>query len=154
MAYSLAQIGVMLNPEYAGKLQLLERQATVGFHAANALEAARHEHRLAEMDRELNNRLAEMHTQHRLDGDRAIADSIIKQMEGRAAFRNEAASMILAAAIKAKLGKIEHERGLEKQQQYMSKLQDYLAELCKNNRQQEAKDYIDKLYKEAMTGGL
>lgn len=154
MAYSLAQVGAMLDPHYAAKLQLIERHAEAGFHVANALDATRHQYRLAEMDRELSNRLTEMAAQHQLDGDKAIVNSIIKQMEERSAFRKDAAKMILEAAIKAKLGKIEHERGLEKQQHYLSKLQDYLAELCKNSREQEAKDYIDKLYREAMAGGL
>lgn len=151
---SLARIGAMLDPQYAAKLELVERQAVVGFHAANALETSRHRNRLDEMDRELGNRLAEMHTQHHLDGDKAIVDSIIKQMEGRAAVRNDAFKMIMEAAIKVKLGKIEHEQGLEKQERYLAKLHDYLFELCQNNQEQAARDYIDKLYKQAVDGGL
>lgn len=154
MATSLARIGAILNPHYAAKLELVERQALAGFQAANALEAARHENRLAEMDRELSNRLAELHTQHQLEGDKAIVDSIIKQMEGRAEVRNEAFKMIMEAAIKVKLGKIEHQQNVEKQERYLAKLYDYLFELCRNDQEQAAKDYIDKLYKEAVTGSL
>jgi hypothetical protein len=149
---SLAQLGAMLDPQYAAKLRLIDRQAEVGFLTASALEQSRHQNHLAEMDRELSNRLVEMQARHHLESEKALSDSIIKQMEGRSATRNEMAKMILEAAIKAKLGKIEHEQSIEKA--YMSKLHEYLFELYRNNQEQAAKDYIDKLYAEAVAAGM
>lgn len=152
MAASLAQLTTLFDPHYAAKLQLIDRQITAGALASNALEVTRHEHRLVELDRELSNRLIEMQGKHQLDTEKALTDSIIRQMEERTRFRKDSARMILEAAIQVKLGKIAHEQQLDTL--YKTKLYDYLFELCRQQQQQEARDYIDQLYAQAVAGGL